>query len=80
MPLAIVRKQVTDLPIKVRLDDTMAMMPNMKISSFTEVKLLARVSKSGNAISQPGDLIGSTPAVAITDKTPHQVVISETLK
>ena len=80
MPLAIVRKQVTDLPIKVSLDDTMAMMPNMKISSFTEVKLLARVSKSGNAISQPGDLIGSTPAVAITDKTPHQVVISETLK
>jgi len=44
MPLAIVRKQVSDLPLSVSLNDTMSMMPNMKLSNFPNVKLLARIS------------------------------------
>nr|WP_262966357.1 c-type cytochrome biogenesis protein CcmI [Methylobacter psychrophilus] len=80
MPLAIVRKQVSDLPLTVSLNDAMAMMPNMKLSNFAQVKLLARISKSGNAISQPGDLIGVIDQVALTDKNDHMIVINEVVK
>jgi cytochrome c-type biogenesis protein CcmH len=80
MPLAIVRKQVSDLPLSVSLNDTMAMMPTMKLSNFSQVKLLARISKSGNAMSQPGDLIGSIDQVTLADKKNHTIVINGSVK
>ncbi len=80
MPLAIVRKQVSDLPLSVSLNDTMAMMPTMKLSNFSQVKLLARISKSGNAMSQPGDLIGSIDQVTLADKKNHAIVINGSVK
>jgi cytochrome c-type biogenesis protein CcmH len=80
MPLAIVRKQVSDLPLTVSLNDSMAMMPNMKLSNFANVKLLARISKSGNAMPQPGDLIGFIVPVALTDKETHHIMISGLVK
>lgn len=80
MPLAIVRKQVSELPLTVNLTDAMAMTPAMKLSSFGQVKLLARISKSGNAMPQPGDLIGVIEQVALTDKSSHKIVINSQVK
>ena len=80
MPLAIERKKVSDLPLTVTLNDAMAMMPTMKLSSFPQVKLLARISTSGNAMQQPGDLIGVVESVSIDDKTHHKIVINGTVK
>lgn len=80
MPLAIVRKQISELPLTVSLTDAMAMTPAAKLSSFKQVKLLARVSKSGGATPQPGDLIGVIEQVALTDKSPHKIVINSPIK
>ncbi len=64
-PLAIQRRQVKDLPLQLTLDDSMAMSPALRLSSVSQVIVGARVSKSGNAMPQPGDLQGLTPAVAV---------------
>jgi len=80
MPLAIARKQVSELPLTVSLTDAMAMMPNMKLSNFEQVKLLARISKSGGATQQPGDLIGVIEQVTLADKSSHKIVINSQVK
>ncbi len=58
MPLAIQRLRAGDLPATVTLDDTMSMSPQVKLSQFSPVLVGARVSFSGNAVAQPGDLEG----------------------
>lgn len=63
MPLAIVRTTARDLPYTYRLDDSSALMPDHKLSQASEVVLVARVSKSGDAKPQAGDLQGITAAV-----------------
>jgi len=65
MPLAILRKQVKDLPFTFKLDDSMAMSPASALSTASKVIVGARVSKSGNAVPQPGDLSGQSDAVSV---------------
>ena len=78
MPLAAKRLQVKDLPITLILNDEMAMMPQMKLSMFPMVIVGARVSKTGNAISQDGDLYAEQEQVAHGDSV--TLTISEVLK
>ena len=65
IPLAVLRKRVADLPADFVLDDSLAMSPELKLSSFPEVIVTARISKSGNAISQRGDLQGASAPVKV---------------
>lgn len=65
MPLAILRKQVRDLPYQFTLDDSQAMSPATRLSTAATVIVVARVSKSGQASPQTGDLEGVTAPVAV---------------
>ncbi|MBQ0957576.1 c-type cytochrome biogenesis protein CcmI [Ideonella sp. 4Y11] len=64
MPLAILKKRVRDLPADFTLDDSMAMSPAARLSGAPAVVVGARVSKSGQAMPQPGDLEGLSASVA----------------
>jgi cytochrome c-type biogenesis protein CcmH len=75
MPLAIVRKQVRDLPLSVSLDDSLAMSPAMVLSKFGEVSVGARISSSGNAMPQSGDLQGSKSPVVVGKDSQVEITI-----
>lgn len=65
MPLAILRLKASDLPATFTLTDDMAMTPTMKMSSFPEVVIEARISKSGQAVPAGGDLQGFSEPVQL---------------
>lgn len=65
MPLAILRAQAKDLPLTFSLNDAMAAIPTMKLSSASEVIIGARISKSGDAMPRAGDLQGSSAVVKV---------------
>ena len=79
MPLAILRKQVKDLPITFNLNDSMAMSPATALSSQSKVIVGARVSKSGNAMPQPGDLSGQSAPVSV-GSTDLKIEIKDAVK
>jgi cytochrome c-type biogenesis protein CcmH len=60
MPLAIVRQPAGAWPLRFTLDDSSAMSPATRLSSATQVVVVARISKSGQAMPQSGDLFGQT--------------------
>jgi len=55
-PLAVKQLKAAELPAKFRLDDGNAMVPGRLLSSAPEIALVARLSKTGEALSQPGDI------------------------
>ena len=75
MPLAAKRVTVAQLPIEVELSDSDAMMPSMKLSSFPEVQLVARVSRAGKPTQ--GEWIGhSSPLASSTTAAQHLTIDS----
>ena len=80
MPLAIVKKKVKDLPVEVTLDDSMGMVQGKNLSAFDKLIIGARVTKSGQAMPQPGDLQGLSKPTAIENGGSYTVQISEEVK
>ncbi len=64
MPLAILRLKASELPKQFRLDDSLGMAGGPKLSSVPQVRIEARISKSGEAVPKPGDLRGESAVVA----------------
>ncbi|MEO8460867.1 MAG: c-type cytochrome biogenesis protein CcmI [Dokdonella sp.] len=56
MPLAVQHLSASQLPLTVTLDDSNGMLPTMKLSMFPQVVIGARISKTGNALPQSGDM------------------------
>jgi cytochrome c-type biogenesis protein CcmH len=65
MPVAAVRLRAAELPVKFMLDDSQSMNPQSPISAATEVEVEARISKSGLAKAEPGDLISAVQTVKV---------------
>jgi cytochrome c-type biogenesis protein CcmH len=63
MPLAMLRRQVKDLPFEFALDDSMAMVPDLTVSKYSPVIVGARISRSGDAMAAAGDLQGFSQPV-----------------
>ncbi len=79
MPLAAARVQVRDLPLEITLDDSLAMMPAMRISNFEQVTVGARGSRSGNPVASSGDLTGEVSPVSVQGAGLVEVVIGSQL-
>ena len=77
MPLAIQRMTAASLPASVTLTDGMGMMPTMKLSQFPQVIVGARVSKSGNAIAQTGDLQVVSKPIDVRSAEPVSLTIDQ---
>ena len=79
MPLAVLRISVKDLPTDFELTEAMAMAPGMSITSFADLVVGARVSKSGSATPQPGDW-ESVPVPARAGASGLVVVVSRLVR
>ncbi len=79
-PLAVKRLTVNDLPITVTLSDQDAMLPQFNISSFENIALSARVSKSGQPIAKPGDIQSNEVEVSNTHADTVELKLSELVK
>jgi len=72
MPVAALRRQVRDLPLKIVLDDSAALGAGRALGDFKRVEVVARISRSGNAAAASGDLEGS---VVVSTRSTEPVVI-----
>ena len=77
MPIIVLRKKVADLPLIVQLDDSMSMIPSKKLSSYQSVRVIARVSKSGNAKTEKGEPIGIIDSVSTASTEEIKLLINK---
>ncbi|MGY6552901.1 MAG: c-type cytochrome biogenesis protein CcmI/CycH [Wenzhouxiangella sp.] len=78
-PLAVRRMTVADLPTRIGLSDSDAMVEGMNLSTFPEIVITARVSKNGGVDARPGDLQGQTEPVSVLEMAGTRLTISERL-
>lgn len=65
MPVAVLKTAVTALPMNFVLNDALAMSPNALISQLPEVLIEARISKTGMAMPESGDLISKPQTIKV---------------
>ncbi len=75
-PVAAYRTSVKSWPVNFVLDDTLAMMPGRTLSQYEQVRVEARLSRSGQALAQSGDLQAEPVMVATHSSQPIALRIS----
>ena len=80
MPLAVKKLQLGELPVSITLSDDDAMMPSMKLSSFDQVVVGARVSSSGNPVAQSGDFYTEQEAIDSTNPPAQIKLVIDQIK
>jgi cytochrome c-type biogenesis protein CcmH len=76
-PVAVIRTATAGWPVQFELNDTQAMIPDRKLSTAGMVTIEARISQSGQALPQPGDLLGSSAALDPAEGKPVHIVIQK---
>ena len=79
MPVALLKRRAGELPLDFELDENTAMNPTLRLSASMLVVVGARISRSGQAAPQPGDLQGFSQPVPVGSRG-LQIVISDTVK
>jgi len=77
MPLAVQRLTVSDLPTTVLLDDSMAMIPTMTLSSFPQVTVGARVSTTGTPTAQEGEWFNERENIELANTDTLQLILDK---
>lgn len=80
IPIAVVREPVTEFPVQVTLDNTNVMMPSRKLGDFKRVQLIARISNSGQAKPENGDLVGAVSNISPLLGNPIDLIIREKIQ
>lgn len=80
MPIAIQKLLASDLPATVVLTDGMGMTPAMNLSQFPQVVVVARVSRTGNAVPQAGDLQAVSPTLVLASTKTVNLSINQAVK
>lgn len=75
MPVAVEKRSVQELPLTATLDDGDSPMPTQKLSALQEVEVIARMSMSGNAMAEPGDLESVPVRVRLPADAPVELTI-----
>ena len=75
MPVAVEKHTLADLPLRVTLDDADGPMPTAKLSALKDVEVIARISESGNAMRQDGDLESKPVRVTLPADKPVKLVL-----
>jgi len=78
-PVAILRLTTGTWPVSFQLDDTLAMLPDRKLSTSGPVTIEARTSRSGQALPAPGDFQGATAPLDPAAGKPVRVVIQRVI-
>lgn len=74
-PLAVIKKTVADLPLRVTLTDADAMLPDVKLEDFKQIQIIARISPNGTPMMQAGDLQGESK-ILNTDRLPQVILVA----
>src|SRR5690606_7555839 len=75
MPVAVERHTLQDLPLDIVLDDSDSLMPTAKLSSLTQIELVARISATGSANRAEGDIESAVATVKQPVDAPVELVI-----
>ena len=75
MPVAVQRHPAQAQPLDITLDDADSPMPTQKLSALPEVEVFARLSASGNAMRQEGDIESTPVQVKLPAGKPLEIVL-----
>lgn len=79
LPVAVKRLPATGFPLTITLSDADGLMPAQKLSMQSEVRVLARISQSGDAGAAPGDLEATAVTLAVAEGARADLVIDQVL-